>query len=59
MFFMFLSVFYLSPRSPGPYSFSICDTSSFSDYERGGVVTEVKQPFTLDFVGVDCFKITL
>ncbi|XP_054883482.1 ubiquitin-like modifier-activating enzyme 1 [Poeciliopsis prolifica] len=33
----------------GPYSFSICDTSSFSDYERGGVVTEVKQPLTLNF----------
>uniref|UniRef100_A0A8C7XNC9 E1 ubiquitin-activating enzyme n=1 Tax=Oryzias sinensis TaxID=183150 RepID=A0A8C7XNC9_9TELE len=31
------------------YSFSICDTSSFSEYERGGVVTEVKQPFQLDF----------
>ncbi|RVE73454.1 hypothetical protein OJAV_G00047140 [Oryzias javanicus] len=31
------------------YSFSICDTSSFSEYERGGMVTEVKQPFQLDF----------
>lgn len=58
MLFMFLSVFYLSPRSPGQYSFSICDTSSFSNYERGGVVTEVKQPLMLNFVGVDCFKIT-
>lgn len=33
----------------GQYSFSICDTSGFSDYERGGVVTEVKQPLTLNF----------
>ncbi|XP_007550981.1 ubiquitin-like modifier-activating enzyme 1 [Poecilia formosa] len=33
----------------GPYSFSICDTSSFSSHERGGVVTEVKQPLTLNF----------
>ncbi|XP_024126269.1 ubiquitin-like modifier-activating enzyme 1 [Oryzias melastigma] len=31
------------------YSFSICDTSSFSEYQRGGVVTEVKQPFQLHF----------
>ncbi|XP_032405028.1 LOW QUALITY PROTEIN: ubiquitin-like modifier-activating enzyme 1 [Xiphophorus hellerii] len=33
----------------GQYSFSICDTSCFSNYERGGVVTEVKQPLTLNF----------
>ncbi|XP_042363183.1 ubiquitin-like modifier-activating enzyme 1 [Plectropomus leopardus] len=33
----------------GPYSFSIGDTSAFSKYERGGVVTEVKQPCMLNF----------
>ncbi|XP_034074972.1 ubiquitin-like modifier-activating enzyme 1 [Gymnodraco acuticeps] len=33
----------------GSYSFSICDTSTFSKYERGGVVTEVKQPCMLTF----------
>ncbi|KAM4582095.1 ubiquitin-like modifier-activating enzyme 1 isoform 2-T2 [Fundulus diaphanus] len=33
----------------GQYSFSICDTSNFSEYERGGVVTEVKQPLMLNF----------
>lgn len=33
----------------GSYSFSIGDTSAFSEYERGGVVTEVKQPCTLHF----------
>ncbi|XP_073325275.1 ubiquitin-like modifier-activating enzyme 1 [Pagrus major] len=33
----------------GPHSFSICDTSAFSEYERGGIVTEVKQPFKLNF----------
>uniref|UniRef100_A0A8C1QHG0 E1 ubiquitin-activating enzyme n=1 Tax=Cyprinus carpio TaxID=7962 RepID=A0A8C1QHG0_CYPCA len=27
----------------GSYSFSICDTSNFSEYVKGGVVTEVKQ----------------
>ncbi|KAI1892718.1 hypothetical protein AGOR_G00136430 [Albula goreensis] len=27
----------------GPYSFSICDTSEFSEYERGGVATEIKR----------------
>lgn len=37
----------------GPYSFSIGDTSAFSEYERGGVVTEVKQPFVVKFVSVD------
>uniref|UniRef100_A0A8C9ZSX2 E1 ubiquitin-activating enzyme n=1 Tax=Sander lucioperca TaxID=283035 RepID=A0A8C9ZSX2_SANLU len=31
------------------YSFSIGDTSAFSTYERGGVVTEVKQPCMLTF----------
>ncbi|XP_038128902.1 ubiquitin-like modifier-activating enzyme 1 [Cyprinodon tularosa] len=33
----------------GPYSFSICDTSGFSEYERGGMVTEVKEPLILNF----------
>ncbi|XP_040891055.1 ubiquitin-like modifier-activating enzyme 1 [Toxotes jaculatrix] len=32
-----------------PYSFSIGDTSAFSEYERGGIVTEVKQPRMLNF----------
>ncbi|XP_020936576.1 ubiquitin-like modifier-activating enzyme 1 [Sus scrofa] len=26
----------------GPYTFSICDTSNFSEYIRGGIVTQVK-----------------
>lgn len=38
---------------PGPYSFSICDTSSFSEYKKGGVVTEVKQPCMLNFVSAN------
>ncbi|KAM4588935.1 ubiquitin-like modifier-activating enzyme 1 [Odontesthes bonariensis] len=33
----------------GQYSFTICDTSAFSEYTRGGVVTEVKQPILLNF----------
>uniref|UniRef100_A0A4W6CYZ3 E1 ubiquitin-activating enzyme n=1 Tax=Lates calcarifer TaxID=8187 RepID=A0A4W6CYZ3_LATCA len=33
----------------GLHSFSIGDTSAFSKYERGGVVTEVKQPCMLNF----------
>uniref|UniRef100_A0A3Q3XCH3 E1 ubiquitin-activating enzyme n=1 Tax=Mola mola TaxID=94237 RepID=A0A3Q3XCH3_MOLML len=33
----------------GPYSFSIGDTSAFSQYERGGIVTEVKQPLKMNF----------
>ncbi|KAM9758223.1 ubiquitin-like modifier-activating enzyme 1 [Menidia menidia] len=33
----------------GDYSFFICDTSAFSEYERGGVATEVKQPVQLSF----------
>uniref|UniRef100_A0A3B4GA87 E1 ubiquitin-activating enzyme n=1 Tax=Pundamilia nyererei TaxID=303518 RepID=A0A3B4GA87_9CICH len=32
-----------------PYSFSIGDTSAFSEYERGGVVNEAKQPVLLNF----------
>lgn len=31
------------------YSFSICDTSNFSDYVKCGVATEVKQPEILSF----------
>lgn len=33
----------------GSYSFNIGDTSNFSKYERGGIVTEVKQPRTMHF----------
>lgn len=33
----------------GPYTFSIGDTRSFSDYVRGGVATQVKMPKTISF----------
>jgi len=33
----------------GPYTFSIGDTRSFSNYERGGVVLQVKQPKVVSF----------
>jgi len=33
----------------GPYTFSVGDTSNFSDYERGGVITQVKQPKDISF----------
>jgi len=33
----------------GPYTFSIGDTSGFSDYERAGVVLQVKQPKIVSF----------
>ncbi|XP_056605952.1 ubiquitin-like modifier-activating enzyme 1 [Triplophysa dalaica] len=35
------------------YSFSICDTSGFSEYERSGVATEVKQSKIFDFKPLD------
>ena len=34
----------------GPYTFSIGDTSSFSDYVSGGIVAQVKMPKTIKFV---------
>ncbi|KAI4901519.1 hypothetical protein NFI96_033436 [Prochilodus magdalenae] len=36
-------------KALGPYTFSICDTTSFSDYVRGGIVTQVKMPKTVAF----------
>lgn len=33
----------------GPYTFSIGDTSNFSEYIRGGIATQVKMPQTLKF----------
>lgn len=33
----------------GPYTFSIGDTTNFSEYIRGGIVTQVKMPKTLKF----------
>ncbi|KAF7243862.1 Ubiquitin-like modifier-activating enzyme 1 [Varanus komodoensis] len=33
----------------GPYTFSIGDTSNFSDYVRGGIVTQVKMPKKISF----------
>lgn len=37
----------------GPYTFSIGDTSSFTEYERGGIVTQVKMPKTISFKPLD------
>lgn len=39
-----------SPCSTGPYTFSICDTTGFSDYVRGGIVSQVKMPKKIGFV---------
>jgi len=36
--------------SLGPYTFSIGDTRGYSDYVRGGVVTQVKVPKIVKFV---------
>ena len=36
----------------GPYTFSIGDTSPYSDYVRGGIVTQVKKPKTISFVSI-------
>ncbi|CAL8325721.1 unnamed protein product [Merluccius merluccius] len=33
----------------GPYTFSICDTTGFSDYVRGGIVSQVKMPKKVSF----------
>uniref|UniRef100_W8CC53 Ubiquitin-like modifier-activating enzyme 1 n=2 Tax=Monodelphis domestica TaxID=13616 RepID=W8CC53_MONDO len=33
----------------GPYTFSICDTTAFSDYVRGGIVSQVKVPRKINF----------
>lgn len=33
----------------GPYTFSICDTTGFSDYVRGGIVSQVKMPKKIGF----------
>ena len=37
-------------RVTGPCNFSIGDTTGFSDYVTGGVVTQVKQPRVINFV---------
>nr|XP_022332288.1 ubiquitin-like modifier-activating enzyme 1 isoform X2 [Crassostrea virginica]XP_022332289.1 ubiquitin-like modifier-activating enzyme 1 isoform X2 [Crassostrea virginica] len=36
----------------GPYTFSIGDTTKFSNYERGGVVTQVKMHKTVHFKSI-------
>ncbi|KAJ8259981.1 hypothetical protein GJAV_G00175680 [Gymnothorax javanicus] len=36
-------------KTLGPYTFSICDTTSFSDYVRGGIVSQVKMPKKITF----------
>lgn len=36
----------------GPYTFSIGDTSRFSEYVRSGIVTQVKMPKTLHFTSL-------
>uniref|UniRef100_A0A667WQ22 E1 ubiquitin-activating enzyme n=1 Tax=Myripristis murdjan TaxID=586833 RepID=A0A667WQ22_9TELE len=37
-------------KALGPYTFSICDTTGFSDYVRGGIVSQVKMPKKISFV---------
>ncbi|KAL1020527.1 hypothetical protein UPYG_G00001240 [Umbra pygmaea] len=36
-------------KTLGPYTFSICDTTGFSDYVRGGIVSQVKMPKKITF----------
>lgn len=36
-------------RVLGPYTFSVGDTSTYSDYIRGGIVTQVKMPKVINF----------
>ncbi|KDR20513.1 Ubiquitin-like modifier-activating enzyme 1 [Zootermopsis nevadensis] len=36
-------------RVLGPYTFSIGDTSTYSEYKRGGIVTQVKMPKFIHF----------
>lgn len=36
----------------GPYTFSIGDTTQMSDYVRGGVVTQVKMPKTVNYKSI-------
>ena len=38
----------------GPYTFSIGDTSDFSEYVRGGIISQVKMPKTVSFVSCFC-----
>ena len=40
--------YYFLPADP--YSFSIGDTTKFTDYTRGGLCTQVKQPKAVHFV---------
>lgn len=37
----------------GPYTFSIGDTSNFSEYIRGGIVKQVKMPKKVSFLSLD------
>lgn len=39
-------------KTLGPYTFSIGDTSSYSDYIRGGIVTKVKMPKSVKFKSI-------
>lgn len=43
----------------GPYTFSICDTSNFSDYIRGGIVSQVKVPKKISFVSIGSWQVVL
>lgn len=47
------------PSNAGPYTFSIGDTSEYSDYIKGGYATQVKMPQILHFVSLHVFMQTL
>ncbi len=41
----------------GPYTFSVGDTSGYSEYTRGGNVTQVKMPTTISFVSARTLRV--
>lgn len=47
--------YYILISYPGPYTFSIGDTSELSDYVSGGYAIQCKMPKTLNFVRIILF----
>ena len=41
----------------GPYTFTIGDTTGFSDYKAGGIFTQVKMPKIIEFVRLRCSEL--
>ena len=54
LYILYIFIYYYGIVVISPYQFTIGDTSTLSDYEGGGIASELKLPKKVSFVSVLC-----